>query len=139
MVRISPAGLSAAPVANRLSVLATFRERLCRPYCITSSVQPYATVEYTAGTPVLNGTTVFVPVTARILVAMPGCGCNNTTSAYTEQFYVAFQGQTALPAGVTVTSVGRMQNGADVNCGNAWSYSVNDSLTIELTPAATPA
>ena len=132
MIRISPVGLAAAPVANQLSVLATFREKLCQPFCIDSSVQPLATVEYSSGTPILNGTTVFIPVTARLTVVTQGCGCNAKTQLFTEQFYVAFQGQTALPTSVTVTSVGRLQGGSCVRCGCAYRYSINDSLTITI-------
>lgn len=139
MIRLSPVGLAAAPVANQLSLLATFREMLCQPFCIDSSVQPLATVEYTTGTPVLNGATVFVPVTARLTVVTQGCGCNAKTQLFTEQFYVAFQGQTAVPTSVVITSVGRLQGGACVNCGKAYAYSVNDSLTITITPPAAAA
>ena len=141
MVRISPVGLAAAPVANQLSFLATFREKLCRPFCIDSSVQPFASVEYIHGTPILNipeGATVgtvFVPITARITVVIQGCGCNAKTQLFTEQFYVAFQGQTALPTNVTIASVGKLQNGACVTCGKAYAYSINDSLTITIVPA----
>lgn len=133
MVRLSPVGLTAAPVANQLSVLATFREKLCHPFCIDSSVQPLATLVYSTGTPVLNGTTVFVPVTARITI-VTGSGCNAKTQLFTEQFYVAFQGQTAVPTSVTITSVGRVQGGANVQCGCAYAYSINDSLTVTITP-----
>jgi hypothetical protein len=133
MVRLSPVGLAAAPVANQLSVLATFREKLCHPFCIDSSVQPLATLVYSTGTPVLNGTTVFVPVTARITI-VTGSGCNAKTQLFTEQFYVAFQGQTAVPTSVVITSVGRVQGGACVQCGCAHAYSINDSLTIAITP-----
>lgn len=133
MLRLSPVGLAAAPVANQLSILATFREKLCRPFCIDSSVQPLATLEYTTGTPILNGTTVYVPVTARLSV-VTGSGCNAKTQLFTEQFYAAFQGQTAVPTAVTITSVGRVQGGACVQCGCAHAYSVNDSLIITITP-----
>lgn len=136
MVRLSPVGLAAAPVANQLSVLATFREKLCHPFCIDSSVQPLATLVYSTGTPVLNGTTVFVPVTARITI-VTGSGCNAKTQLFTEQFYVAFQGQTAVPTSVTITSVGRVQGGANVQCGCAYAYSINDSLTVTITPPTT--
>ena len=136
MVRLSPVGLAAASVANQLSILATFREKLCHPFCIDSSVQPLATLVYSTGTPVLNGTTVFVPVTARITV-VTGSGCNAKTQLFTEQFYVAFQGQTAVPTSVTITSVGRVQGGANVQCGCAYAYSINDSLTVTITPPTT--
>ena len=61
MVTLSPVGLAAAPVANQAAFLATFKERLCRCVCATSTNQPFATVTYRNETPVLNGTTVFVP------------------------------------------------------------------------------
>lgn len=133
MIRLSPVGLAAAPVANQLSVLATYREKLCRPFCIDSSIQPLATVVYTTGQAVLDGTTVFIPVTARITV-VNGCGCNAKTQLFTEQFYVAFVGQTALPSSVTLTSAGRLQNGSCVKCGKAFAYSINDSLTVTIVP-----
>lgn len=139
MIRLTPVGLVAAPVANQLSVLATFREKLCQPFCITSSVQPYSNLTYTSGTPLLRGTTVFVPITARVLVVTSGCGCNAKTQSFTEQFYVAFQGQTALPTAVTIESVGRVENGSCVNCGKAYTYSINDSLVITITPPAAAA
>lgn len=135
MVRLSPVGLAAAPVANQVSLLATYKEKLCCPFCIDSSVQPLATLDYTTGTPVLNGATVFVPVTARITV-VTGSGCKAKTQLFTEQFYVAFQGQTGLPTSVTVNSVGRIQGGSCVKCGCAYAYSINDSLTVTIVPAA---
>lgn len=62
MVTLSPVGLAAAPVANQVAFLATFKEKLCRCVCATSTNQPFATVSYRNETPVLNGTTVFVPI-----------------------------------------------------------------------------
>lgn len=139
MLRVFPVGLAAAPVANQLSLHVNLRKKLCRPYCIDSSIQPFSSVVYTAGTPILNGTTVFVPITARVTITVPGCGCYSKPQLLTEQFYVAFQGQTAAPTSVVIESVGRVENGADVHCGCAYSYSINDSLTITITPPAAPA
>lgn len=42
MVTLSPVGLAAAPVANQVSFLATFKEKLCRCVCATSTNQPFA-------------------------------------------------------------------------------------------------
>lgn len=138
MLRVFPVGLAAAPVANQLAIHVNLRKKLCKPYCIDSSIQPFASVEYTAGTPILNGTTVFIPITARATITVPGCGCYSKPQLLTEQFYVAFQGQTAVPTvAPTIEVVGRAQNGADVHCGCAHSYSINDSLTISIAaPAA---
>lgn len=71
MVTLSPVGLAAAPVANQVSFLATFKEKLCRCVCATSTNQPFATVTYRNETPVLNGTTVFVPIVATITITTP--------------------------------------------------------------------
>lgn len=136
MFRTSPVGLAAAPVANQLALQINFREKLCRPFCIDSSVQPFATVAYTAGQAILNGTTVFVPITARISIVLPNCGCGAKTQLFTEQLYVAFQGQTALPTAVEIASLGMVQNGADIHCGKACTYSINDSITVTITPPA---
>lgn len=57
MVTLSPVGLAAAPVANQAAFLTTFKEKLCRCVCATSTNQPFATVTYRNETPVLNGTT----------------------------------------------------------------------------------
>lgn len=132
MVTLSPVGLAAAPVANQVSFLATFRERLCRAFCITSSVQPQVSVSYTTGQARLNGTTVFIPITAVVTVVTPGCGCEAKTQLFTENFVVAFQGQTALPTTVTVSSVGRIQGGSCVKCGKAFAYTINDSLVVTI-------
>lgn len=136
MVTLSPVGLSTtALVANELSVLVTLKEKLSRPFCITSSIQPQVTVNYITGTPVLNGTTVFVPIQAMVTIVTAG-RCNASTRLYTENFVVAFQGQTAVPTSVTVTSVGKIQGGSNVICGKAHSYTINDSLTVTIVPPA---
>lgn len=137
-VIISPVGLAAAPVANQLSFMATYKERLCRSFCVNSTLQPQVSVEYTTGTPRLNGTTVFIPITAVITVVSQNnsCGCMAHTQLFTENFVVAFQGQASLPTAVTLAQVGRDQFGSCVNCGRANSYTINDSLTVTITPPA---
>lgn len=133
-VTVSPVGLAAAPVANVANIMATYKEKLCRPYCIDSTIQPQVSVVYTTGTPRLNGTTVFVPVRATITIVTQDnrCGCNAHTQLFTENFVVALQGQTALPTSVTLTNVGRDAFGSNVTCGRAYSYTINDSITITL-------
>lgn len=137
-VTISPVGLAAAPVANELSFMATYKEKLCRPFCIDSTIQPQVSVVYTTGTPRLVDTTVFIPIKAVITVVTQNnrCGCNAHTQLFTESFVVAFQGQTSVPTTVTLTQVGRDQFGSNINCGCAFSYTINDSLTLSIAPAA---
>lgn len=132
-VSISPVGLATtALVANQVSLLATYTERLCNAVCVNSAIQPQYTVTYTNGTPTLNEGTVFVPITAVITIVTPGC-CNNAkTRIYNERFTAAFQGQTAVPTSVTIDSVGIDGNGSGVQCCMASTYTIKDSLTITI-------
>lgn len=131
-VYLSPVGLSGAPVANQLSVMATFKEKLCEPICANSSNQPNATISYTAGTATLEGTTVFVPITASIQLLSPSKCCKAIPQMFTAKFIVAFQGRTTLPTSVTIASVGTNQSIACVKNGKAYGYIINDSLTITI-------
>lgn len=136
MVTLSPVGLAAAPVANQAAFLATFKEKLCRCVCATSSNQPQATVTYRNETPTLNGTTVFVPIVATITIVTPGCGCNATTQVINERFVVAFQGRTTLPASVTIAQLGMTQGLIKIVCGKSNCYAINSSLTVTISTAA---
>lgn len=138
MVILSPVGLAAAPVANQVSFLATFKEKLCRCVCSTSSNQPQATVAYKYEQPTLNGTTVFVPIVATVTIVTPNCGCNATTQVITERFVVAFPGRTTLPASVTITPNGLIQGLIKIVCGKSKWFAINNSLTVSI-PAATTA
>lgn len=136
MITVSPMGLSTtALVANQVSLLVNIKEKLCRPYCINSSLQPQATVTYTYDTPVLNGTTVFVPIIAVVTIVTPGNKCSATTQLFTEKFYAAFQGQNALPSAVTIESLGHVSRGSNITCYKASQYEYTDSLTVALTTA----
>ena len=138
MVTLSPVGLATAPVANSVSLLATFKERLCRCVCVTSSNQPQATVTYRNEAPVLNGTTVFVPIVATITIVTPGCGCKALTQVINERFVVAFQGRTTVPASVTINQLGMTQGLIKVVCGRSNCYAINSSLQVTI-PAAVAA
>lgn len=136
-VYLSPVGLSGAPVANQLSVMASFKEKLCQPVCANSSNQPSANVTYTAGTATLQGTTVFVPITASIQLLTPGNCCKAIPQMFTEKFIVAFQGRTTLPTSVAIESVGTEQGVACVDKqGRAYGYLINDSITVTIGAAA---
>ena len=137
-VTISPVGLAAAPVANTLSFMATYKEKMCRPFCVDSTIQPQVSVVYTTDTPRLVDTTVFVPIKAVITIVTQNskCGCNAHTQLFTEDFIIAFQGQTAVPTAVTLTQLGRDQFGSNVSCGCAHTYTINDSLSLSIAQAA---
>ena len=132
MIYVSPVGLAAAAVANQLPLLVNYKEKLCRAICVNSTVQPMVTIVYTHGTPVLSNSTVFVPITAVITIVTPGCGCKATTQLFTEKFVTAFQGQTAVPTTITITTVGRKQELSNLTCGRAHSAMINDSITVTI-------
>lgn len=140
-VYLSPVGASTAPAANQLRVLAVFKEKLCRAYCVDSTVQPQTTLVYKVGTTRLVGTTLFIPVTATISVITPSNCCNANTQIFTDTFVLAFQGYSGLPTvGPTITSLGRDIQPSCIRCGCAHGVTVNDALLVTLTaPAATTA
>ena len=136
MVTLSPVGLATAPVANSVSFLATLKEKLCRSVCSNSSNLPQAVVSLKNETPMINGNTVFVPIVATITLVTPGCGCNANTQVINERFMVAFQGQTAIPTAVTVTSEGIEQSLIKIVCGRSNCYAINQSIAVTITPPA---
>lgn len=136
MVTLSPVGLAAAPVANQVSLLATYKEKLCRAVCASSSNIPLATVTYRYETPKLDGTTVFVPVVATITITTPNaCKCQADTQVINERFIVAFQGVSALPTSVTITQLGTIRGLTKVVCGRSNCLAINSSLTVAITTA----
>lgn len=138
-VHLSPVGLSAAQVPNRVSLLAIYKERLCRRVCENSTNQPEAFVTYQHGSPVLNGTTVFVPITTTVTIVTPGCGCAATTQVITEQFEATFQEQSTLPTSIVIATEGQVNKLANVQCGSSNCLAIYSSLTVTITPGATPA
>ena len=138
-VYLSPVGLSTAQVANRVSLLATYKERLCRRVCANSTNQPESFVTYQHGTPILKGTTVFVPIIATVTIVTPGCGCAATTQVITERFMAAFQEQSTLPTSIVIATEGQTNELANVSCGSSNCLAVYSSLTVTITPGATPA
>ena len=135
-VYLSPAGLAAAPVANQLAILATYKERLCKSYCIDSTVQPQVSATYKTGTTRFVGETVFIPIRVVITVVTQQSCCRANTQLFTEDYVVAFRGQTALPTAVNVSVPDRDVQPSCVQCGKANGININDSLLITITPPA---
>lgn len=132
MITVSPTGLSTtALVANQVSVLIGIKEKI-KPFCINSTIQPQVSVVYVNESPFLKDSSVFVPINAIITIVIPGINGKATTHLYNERFIVAFQGQTAAPTSVTITSTGKTQGGSDVKCCKAHTFSIGDSLTITI-------
>lgn len=92
-----------------------------------------ATVTYRNETPVLNGTTVFVPIVATITITTPNaCKCQAETQVINERFVVAFQGRTTLPTSVTINQLGMTQGLIKIVCGKSNCYAINSSLSVFL-------
>jgi hypothetical protein len=131
-VVLSPVGLAAAPVANQLSTVATYKEKLCSSFCSNQNIIPQVTITYTWETPSLVDTTVFVPVVATISVLTPvGC-CKTVPQVYTERFVAAFQGRSALPTSIAISTVGRLQTNSCIRHGKVHGVTINDSLTVTI-------
>ena len=138
-VYLAPVGLTTAQVPNRVSLLAIFKERLCHRVCANSTNQSESFVTYQHGTPILNGTTVFVPIIATVTIVTPGCGCAATTQVLTERFMAAFQEQSTLPTSIVIATDGQTNELANVSCGSSNCLAVYSSLTVTITPGTTPA
>lgn len=84
-------------------------------------------------TPVLNGTTVFVPIVATITITTPNaCKCQAETQVINERFVVAFQGRTTLPTSVTINQLGMTQGLIKIVCGKSNCYAINSSLSVSI-------
>lgn len=94
---------------------------------------PFATATYRNETPVLNGTTVFVPIVATITITTPNaCKCQAETQVINERFVVAFQGRTTLPTSVTINQLGMTQGLIKIVCGKSNCYAINSSLSVSI-------
>lgn len=94
---------------------------------------PFVTVTYRNETPVLNGTTVFVPIVATITITTPNaCKCQAETQVINERFVVAFQGRTTLPTSVTINQLGMTQGLIKIVCGKSNCYAINSSLSVSI-------
>lgn len=131
MITITPAG-SDNTSSTVLDLTTSFKEKFPKPYRTSTTNQPHAAVDYIVGTPVLNSTTVFVPITAVLTIIDLGC-CKKESLVYTEDFTVSFLDQTSLPASIKVESNGSDNSFSDIRCGYASSYRFDDSITITIT------
>jgi hypothetical protein len=132
MITVSPAGISTAPVANKLPLSVTITEKLIRPFCINASNQPQYTVSYSYDNPQMNGTAVFIPIKVNVKISSPSCGNRSVDQLYTETFMAVFEGQTAIPTSVTITENGSIGYGSSVLCYRAKSYSISESIDVTI-------
>lgn len=131
MIHVTPISIT----ATAQSYTTDLTERLCKPYCINSSIQPIVNVVYSVDDTQLVGTTLYVTVKAQGEVNyVPKCGnaCCPKQKIFTEYFTVSFTGATAATT-VTLTQANGAVKPAFVNCyGVACGITALNTVTITI-------
>ena len=134
MVTIKPAGLATTTlVANQLSLTASYLEKYKKPCCCKGNAPVQVSVTYTNGKVTLSSSSVVVvPVIANITVVHILNNGTTKVTHFAEVFDITFQGQTALPSSVTITSLGYQYNTYTGSCSGITQLTIDDSITIQL-------
>ena len=136
MISVTPISISAT--SQSYTVNAT--ERLCKPYCVNSSIQPNVQVNYSIDDTNLVGTTLYVTIKAQgDITYVPKCGnaCNPQSKIFTEYFTISFADATN-ESPVTITQSAGVVKPAYVNCyGVACGISALNVVTITYAPTTT--
>lgn len=131
-VNIKPAGLSTtALVANQLSLTVSYSERFRKPRCCKGGKPVQTAVTYSTGQAVLSGGSVFVPVIATLTAVYILRNGATSVKTFTEVFDLSFQGQTDVPASVSVEKSGTNSSTTTDCCGNTLLI-VDDSIIVAL-------
>lgn len=122
-----------AATATTQDLLIEVIEKVCRPYCVNSSIQPSATVAFTQGPITILNSKVICPVIATITIVTPnskGCGCSHVQT-FTEKFDLAFsEGTTNV---VTLTpGTASIVVPTDIGCCKARSVKLTTTLTATI-------
>ena len=99
---------------------ADLTERLCKPYCVLSSIQPSVNVVYSIDDTNLMGTDLYVTIKAQgtvTYVSKNGSPCCPSQKVFTEYFTTSFAGATASST-VTVAQDNGIVKPAFVSCTN---------------------
>ena len=111
-------------------------ERLCKPYCVLSSIQPSVNVVYTIDDTNLVGTDLYVTVKAQgtvTYVSKSSNPCCPSQKVFTEYFTTSFADATAAST-VTITQANGIVKPAFVNCCNvACGISSLNVVTLTFT------
>lgn len=113
----------------------TITEKLCKPYCVISSVEPVVSVVYTIDeTKFVNGV-MYVTVKAQgtvTYVAKNGCPCEPCTKIFTEFFVVGFEGAKCTDC-PTIKKLDGVTAPAYINCCNvACGISASSIVSVSL-------
>ena len=131
MISVTPISIG----ATAQSYTANATERLCKPYCVNSSIQPNVQVNYSIDETNLVGTNLYVTIKAQGEVTyVPKCGspCNPSQKIFTEYFTISFANATS-ESNVTITQNAGVVKPAYVNCyGVACGISALNVVNITL-------
>ena len=128
---IIPAATASATTQN---VLVEITERMCRKFCAVSSIQPSATVAFSAGQVETVGSVAVVPIIARITIVTPSskeCGCMASTQVFTERFSLGFTATSTNTVTLTPGAAPLVEP-ADVKCCKAGAVKVATSLSVTI-------
>lgn len=114
----------------------TLTERLCKPYCVISSIQPVVDVQYSIDDTTLVGSVLYVTVKAQgtvTYVSKNGNACCPSQKVFTEYFTTSFEGATNAST-VTIEQASGTANPYLVNCYNvACGISAINVITLTFT------
>lgn len=115
---------------------ADLTERLCKPYCVLSSIQPSVNVVYSIDDTNLVGTDLYVTIKAQgtvTYVSKNGSPCCPSQKVFTEYFTTSFTGATSASS-VTIEQANGTVNPAFVSCMNvACGISAINVITLTFT------
>ena len=129
MISIIPQSISATSQV----FTSTLTERLCKPYCVISSIQPVVDVQYSIDDTTLVGGVLYVTVKAQgtvTYVSKNGNACCPSQKVFTEYFTTSFEGASGASS-VTITQANGITMPAFVNCCNvACGISAKNVITL---------
>ena len=132
MITLIPQSISATSQV----FTANLTERLCKPFCVLSSIQPSVNMSYTIDDTTLVGTTLYVTVKAQgtmTYVPKNGNACCPAQKVFTEYFTTSFTGATSASS-VTIEQANGTVNPAFVSCMNvACGISAINVITLSFT------
>ena len=132
MITLIPQSISATSQV----FTANLTERLCKPFCVLSSIQPSVNMSYTIDDTTLVGTTLYVTVKAQgtvTYVPKNGNTCCPAQKVFTEYFTTSFTGATAAST-VTIAQANGVVRPYNVNCFNvACGISALNIVTLTFT------
>lgn len=132
MINVTPQSITATSQVYT----AELTEKLCKPYCVQSSIQPTVDVTYSIEDTNLVGTVLYATVKAQGLVTyVSKCGnsCCPSQKVFTEYFTVSFAGATGASS-VALAQANGIVRPAYVNCCNvACGISALNVVTLTFT------